>query len=918
MLNLQACSGCTLSEWGWTDGSYTQAQASTIIFSGSGAHTIRLQPRDDGVQFDQVVISPATYLTMSPGQTRADATIVSKPAAATGGPTPYSGTAINLPGILEIEDFDNGGEGIAYHDTTPVNSGGVSRQTGVDLEPASNGGYNVGWTAPCEWLLYSVKVAAAGSYLLEARVASEGAGGAFHVEFGGVNATGAMTIPNTNGWQIYTTVSKVVTLAAGSQFAKVVFDTDGSSGSGNIDWLRVSPVAASAAKPYSGTAIALPGTFAAEDFDAGGEGIAYHDTTSGNSGGIYRSSDVDIENCSLGGRNVGWTIAGEWLAYSVTVGTAGAYNVALKVASPYGTGKVHVTSGAAGTAVTSVPNSGGWQNWTTVVMPITLAAGPQSLKVMIDSGDFNIAGITVSPLVTVPAPTPRAPAWTGDSASASVSASASASAAPPPAPAPAGGKVTTVAAGADLQAAINNAQPGDTLMLAAGASYVGNFVLPVKSGSSYITIRSSAPDSSLPGDNTRITPAYASLLPKLRSPNSSPALATVAGAHHYRVQFVEFQANYQGFYDVIALGDGSWAQNSLSQVPHDLVIDRVYIHGDPTWGQKRGIGLNSASTSIVNSYISEIKAPGQDSQGIAGWNGPGPYLISNNYIEAAGENVLFGGSDPAIPSLVPSDITFTRNHLTKQLAWRSQTNLTVKNLFELKNAQRVVINGNIMENNWIAAQSGYAVLFTVRNQDGAAPWSVVQQVQFTNNIVRHSAAGINILGTDYINPSQMSNNIVIRNNLFEDISGAKYGGAGRFLLINGTPDVTIDHNTVIQDGWTAVYGDSKPSLRFVLSNNIIPDYSWALIGGGTAPGNGTIATYFPQGVVLNNIWAGSNASAYPTGNFYPASLASVGFVNLSGGDYRLSSSSIYRNAGLDGKDAGCDINALNAATAGVK
>lgn len=102
-------------------------------------------------------------------------------------------------------------------------------------------------------------------------------------------------------------------------------------------------------------------------------------------------------------------------------------------------------------------------------------------------------------------------------------------------------------------------------------------------------------------------------------------------------------------------------------VPHNLVVDRVYIHGDVTVGQKRGIGLNSASTSIVNSYIAEIKAEGQDSQAICGWNGPGPYLISNNYLEAAGENVMFGGADPAIVDLVPSDITFTRNHLFKPL-----------------------------------------------------------------------------------------------------------------------------------------------------------------------------------------------------------------------------------------------------------
>src|SRR5262249_45679041 len=148
----------------------------------------------------------------------------------------------------------------------------------------------------------------------------------------------------------------------------------------------------------------------------------------------------------------------------------------------------------------------------------------------------------------------------------------------------------------------------------------------------------------------------------------------------------------------------------------DLVVDRVYVHGDPAYGQKRGIGLNSASTSILNSYIAEIKAVGQDSQAICGWNGPGPYIVTNNYLEAAGENVLIGGADPFIPNLVPSDITFTKNYFTKQLAWRTQS-WQVKNLLELKNAQRVAIDGNVLEYNWQAAQNGYAIAFTPRNQD---------------------------------------------------------------------------------------------------------------------------------------------------------------------------------------------------------
>jgi hypothetical protein len=474
---------------------------------------------------------------------------------------------------------------------------------------------------------------------------------------------------------------------------------------------------------------------------------------------------------------------------------------------------------------------------------------------------------------------------------------------------PAAGATVTVTAGANLQTAINNAQPGDTLLLQAGATFVGNYVLPAKTGTLYITIRSSAADATLPGATTRIDSTFAALLPKIKSPNSGAAMMTAPGAHHYRLQCLEFLANAQGLDDVVQLGDGSSAQNTLASVPHDLIVDRVYIHGDVTYGQKRGIALNSAATTIVNSYISNIWTVDQDSQAIGGWNGPGPFTISNNFLEAAGENFMLGGADPSIPNLVPSNITFTRNYLSKPIVWRVQTNRNVKNLFELKNAQNVVIDSNILEYNWESAQSGYAVVFTPRDQDGTAPWTVVQQVQFTNNIVRHVASGVNILGRDNDHASQLTNNIVIRNNLFYDVSG-NYGGAGRFLLINGGATITIDHNTVIQDGWTAVYAYGTPVTGFTFTNNILPDYSWAIIGDNASPGTNTIQTYFPGATFLRNIIAGSDASTYPAGNFYPATLNAVGFVNLAAGNYALSSTSPYLHSATDGIAVGCDPTRL--------
>jgi PKD repeat protein len=227
-----------------------------------------------------------------------------------------------------------------------------------------------------------------------------------------------------------------------------------------------------------------------------------------------------------------------------------------------------------------------------------------------------------------------------------------------------------VPAGGNLQQALNSAQPGDTILLQEGAEFVGNFVLPVKSGVGWITVRSSAPDTVLPAAGVRIRPADAPHLARLRSPNSLAALKTAAGTHHWILKYLEFAANLNGVGDILQIGDGSSAQNSLSMVPHHITLQHVFVHGDPALGQKRGIALNAALVTISDSHISDCKGVGQDTQAIAGWNGPGPFTIENNYLEGAGENVMFGGADPAIRDLVADGITFRRNYVSRPMAWR--------------------------------------------------------------------------------------------------------------------------------------------------------------------------------------------------------------------------------------------------------
>src|SRR5262249_1537486 len=188
---------------------------------------------------------------------------------------------------------------------------------------------------------------------------------------------------------------------------------------------------------------------------------------------------------------------------------------------------------------------------------------------------------------------------------------------------------------------------------------------------------------------------------------------------------------------------------------------------------------------------------------------------------------------------------------------------TVKNLFELKNAQRVLVDGNLFENNWAQGQDGMAILFTPRNQSGGSPWSVVADVIFTNNIVRHSGGGFNISGPDNeAGPSLPSQRILIKNNLLEDINGQRWTSApdpadGEFLQIVGGPlNITVDHDTVFQSG-NIITADHAPSAGFIFRNNITPHNLYGVIGSDHGSGNDTLAHYFSGAIFQKNVIVGA-------------------------------------------------------------
>jgi beta-glucosidase-like glycosyl hydrolase len=329
--------------------------------------------------------------------------------AATEGP--FGGTPAAVPGTVQAANYDTGGQGTAYNVTAVNGSANSYRADGVDLETtadtqdttAAGGAYDVGWTTPGQWFRYTVNVATAGTYSVAFRVSSPyGITDALHVaNAAGTSLTGPVAVPNTGGYETWTTVTASITLPAGQQTLTVDQDTNG----WNFHFMTFTLTSAgggggSGDAPFGGTPAAVPGTVYAANYDTGGQGTAYSVTAVNGTANSYRSDGVDLEatadtqnNTGAGADNMGWTGAGQWFKYTVQAATAGTYTVSFRVAAPGAvTDALHLAN-SAGTNLTgavAVPATGGYQAWTTVTANVTLPAGAQTLTVDQDAAGWNL------------------------------------------------------------------------------------------------------------------------------------------------------------------------------------------------------------------------------------------------------------------------------------------------------------------------------------------------------------------------------------------------------------------------------------------------------------------------------------------------------------------------------------------------
>ncbi|MFZ1931167.1 MAG: hypothetical protein WAU50_18660, partial [Candidatus Sulfotelmatobacter sp.] len=532
---------------------------------------------------------------------------------------------------------------------------------------------------------------------------------------------------------------------------------------------------------------------------------------------------------------------------------------------------------------------------------------------------------------------------------------------------------------------------GDTLVLQAGQTYPG-FTLRAKScdANHYITIRSSATGSTLPAEGVRATPCNAGVSslpgrPALNCASTSNVMARVAGiakadkiigtdegTNYYRLvglEIADTEANgaSAGYYNLILLSDAD-----------HIIFDRCWIHGSPTGEDVKGVEFTDSSyIAVIDSYVSDIHSKvsgwGADSAAIGSITGPGPVKIVDNFLEAAGENVLWGGG---ASTTNVSDVEMRRNHIFKPFTWWKLsptyfgTLFVTKNLFESKTGIRQFVEGNIFENNWAMAQKGTAILFTPKNQYGKCPECAVHDVIFRYNILRHSVDGIGMApvyattcpgeaggGTgDCVYLSGGLYNLSIHDNVLDDINETTYSPGAccsdGFLFniqtdqpTNWPHDISIDHNTgfPVGSGIANVTIVAKPQVfaNFSFENNLMTTgeggFHQVLPGnkkpGCAAPlGSGMVGTLNgcmgDTWTAAGNVFANTSTkspkllpgSPLPTRNFEALNFDSLGlmdFNNGNGGNYQLSPTSPFKNAGTDGKDPGADIEGLQTATAGV-
>lgn len=413
------------------------------------------------------------------------------------------------------------------------------------------------------------------------------------------------------------------------------------------------------------------------------------------------------------------------------------------------------------------------------------------------------------------------------------------------------------------------------------------------------------------------------------------------------------------------------ADTTVGYTPQWMIVDRCWIDGANTSRVVNGIVNNTREFACVNSVIDGIYFQGIENHGIVGYNGPGPWKIVGNAIEAASINFLCGGAVPRIDGLMTNDIEVRRNYWFKRISWNRNdplvfdgiTNKVVKNIFELKWGNRVLVEANYFENSpYGDNQKGAFLVWKVENSisdpqnppPGGGPiWLTTSNVTYRHNYAKNVAGAYEFQGVGFggaittpLHRIHHYNNVVLRLagdklQYLESGTGNRFSGRGMFFN-NGANNITIDHETIVlsvaetTEIWSTPIMFSGPTDEsdIYINNNV---FAWpmtspprdpaarSILGDGAQvvgpPDNGlnTFNAYVSNWTFDDNLMARTHlAQVNPPGSTYVATIAACGFTDIANDNCSLAVGSPGKGICADGSDAGCNLPVILAAISGVK
>jgi hypothetical protein len=225
----------------------------------------------------------------------------------------------------------------------------------------------------------------------------------------------------------------------------------------------------------------------------------------------------------------------------------------------------------------------------------------------------------------------------------------------------------------------------------------------------------------------------------------------------------------------------------------------------------------------------------------------------------AGENIMFGGADPAIPNLVPSDIEIRGNYFYTPPAWKGVW--LKKNLFETKNAVRVLVEGNVFDGSWTDGQTGWGFVLKSANQDGGCRWCRSTDLTIRRNLIRNVGAGLSIMGNDGGGGiDTMTRRVLVAENVVEINQPGDLRG---FQVINRAQSVTLTRN-VLSGTFNAALLIENGTSYCTFTDNVWAHGQYGVFSSGVGSGTNALnagcgATWTWTGMTL----VGTQQGGYP-------------------------------------------------------